>query len=90
MRFEFDPKKGVANKARHGIDFFEAQSLWLDEDYVEVEAHSETGQRFVVIGMIGMRHCSALITYKDEVIQIISVRRSREGEVEIYESRRAG
>lgn len=31
MEFEFDERKSAANKAKHGIDFVEAQALWLDE-----------------------------------------------------------
>jgi len=41
--------------------------------------------RSVVIGKIGARHWSAVITYRDTCIRIISVRRSRKEEVEIYE-----
>jgi uncharacterized protein len=29
MQFEFDPKKSEGNKLKHGIDFVEAQGLWL-------------------------------------------------------------
>ena len=28
MEFEFDPLKSETNKAKHGIDFIEAQALW--------------------------------------------------------------
>ena len=31
MRFEYDPAKSAANKAKHGIDFAEAQELWRDD-----------------------------------------------------------
>jgi hypothetical protein len=30
MQFEFDEAKSQGNKAKHGIDFIEAQALWLD------------------------------------------------------------
>jgi len=29
MQFEFDPQKSAVNKDKHGIDFVEAQALWL-------------------------------------------------------------
>ena len=29
--FEFDERKSRLNKLKHGIDFVEAQALWLDE-----------------------------------------------------------
>lgn len=84
--FEFDETKSNGNKAKHGIDFTEAQALWLDEQHVEVQARSDDERRFVVIGMIGTTHYSAVITYRDERIRLISVRRSREKEVALYES----
>jgi len=90
MDFEFDPVKSSANKTKHGIDFVDAQMLWLDEFYLEITARSDTEPRFVVIGKIKAKHYSAIITYRHDVIRIISVRRSRKEEVEIYESRRIG
>ena len=30
MRFEYDPDKSAANKAKHRLDFEEAQALWDD------------------------------------------------------------
>lgn len=38
MEFEFDERKSAANKAKHGIDFVEAQALWHDEQLVEIAA----------------------------------------------------
>jgi uncharacterized DUF497 family protein len=38
MRFEFDSAKSAAHKGKHGIDFVEAQALWLDPDRIEVPA----------------------------------------------------
>ena len=40
----------------------------------------------MVIGKIGDKHWSGIITYRDEAIRIISVRRSRRKEVGLYES----
>ncbi|MDY0088459.1 MAG: BrnT family toxin [Coriobacteriia bacterium] len=85
MLFEFDEAKSHSNKAKHGIDFVEAQELWLDDLLVELQARSEDEPRFVVIGMIGGRHYSAVITYRDDRIRLISVRRAREKEVALYE-----
>lgn len=85
MVFEFDEAKSRSNKAKHGIDFVKAQELWQDDLLVELEARSDNEPRFVVIGMIGSRHYSAVITYRDGRIRLISVRRSREKEVALYE-----
>lgn len=39
--FEFDDKKSNSNLIKHEIDFIEAQSLWDDPDYIEVQAKSD-------------------------------------------------
>jgi uncharacterized DUF497 family protein len=85
--FEFDEQKSRANKAKHGIDFVEAQALWLDEDLVEVTARIEDEQRRIVVGLIGGKHWSAIVAYRNAAIRLISVRRARKSEVELYESR---
>ena len=86
MEFEFDEVKSQANKSKHGIDFVEAQTLWLDEMFVEVPARTEDEPRFLVVGMISEKHWSAVITYRGEKVRLISVRRARAEEVAIYES----
>ncbi len=86
MEYEFDPKKSRANKQKHRIDFIEAQALWLDVDRIEISAGTEDESRSLIVGMIGDKHWSAVITYRGEKIRLISVRRSRKEEVAIYES----
>ncbi|HYA92590.1 MAG TPA: BrnT family toxin [Thermodesulfobacteriota bacterium] len=86
MEFEFDPKKSESNKQKHGIDFYEAQELWDDPDFIEIPVKGSDELRFLVIGKISGKHWSGVITYRPEKIRIISVRRSRKEEVEIYES----
>ncbi len=86
MEFEFDEAKSRANKSKHGIDFVEAQILWLDEMFVEIPARTEDEPRFVVVGMISEKHWSAVVTYRGERVRLISVRRARVEEVAIYES----
>ena len=86
MPFEFDPAKSKANKAKHGIDFDQATLLWDDELRIEIPARTTDEPRFLVIGQIHDQHWSAVITHRDGNIRIISVRRSRPEEVEIYEN----
>jgi uncharacterized DUF497 family protein len=85
MNSAFDSGKSGANKEKHGIDFARARALWDDPDLIEIPARTTDELRFVVIGRIGSRHWSAIITYRDDCIRIISVRRSRKEEVSIYE-----
>ncbi len=84
--FEFDEEKSKANKDKHGIDFILAQALWDDPDILEIPARMEDEPRYLLIGRIGNRHWSAIVTYRGSTIRIISVRRSRKEEVELYES----
>lgn len=84
--FEYDEDKSQSNPDKHGIDFLSAQSLWLDPDLIEIPARTEDESRYLVIGKIGGRHGSAVVTYRGESVRIISVRRARVEEVEIYES----
>ena len=86
MDFEFDPKKSEKNMQKHGIDFFQAQALWDDPELLEIPARTEDEPRFLVVGKIRGKHWAGIITYRGEKIRIISVRRAREEEVELYES----
>lgn len=86
MDFEFDSDKSKANMKKHGIDFVEAQALWDDPDLIEIPAKTSDEPRLLVIGRIGNKYWSGVITYRDEKIRIISVRHSRPEEIDIYES----
>ena len=86
MEFEFDLQKSEANKKKHGIEFYEAQALWDDPDIIEIPVSTSDEPRLLVIGKILGRHWSGIITYRSGKIRIISVRRSRKEEVDIYES----
>ena len=86
MEFEFDKRKSQINKKKPGIDFIEAQVLWNDPDRIEISAKTLDENRFLIIGKITDECWSAIITYRNEKVRIISVRRSRQEEIEIYES----
>ena len=86
MEFEIDPIKSNLNKEKHGIDFIEAQTLWNDPDLIEIPVRTSDESRFMVIGNISGKYWSGVITYRSEKIRIISFRRSREEEIDIYES----
>jgi uncharacterized protein len=86
MEFEFDPTKSAANKLKHGIDFDEAKALWDDQRRLEIPAAQMDEPRWLVIALTGDRHWSAVVTYRDGRIRLISVRRSRKEEVALYES----
>ena len=83
--FDYDPDKSAVNLDKHGIDFETAQALWTDDLRLVVDTQFLTEQRQLVIGRIGERMWTAVITIRGEATRIISVRRSREEEVKRYE-----
>lgn len=87
MEFEYDSPKSDANARKHGIDFAAAERLWNDPELVEIPARTTNEPRWVVVGKIGDRHWSAIVTRRGGKVRIISVRRSRKEEVAIYEGR---
>jgi len=86
MKFEFDNKKSASNKAKHGLDFLQAQDLWKDKHLVTFPLSYVTEERFIAIGKIQNKSYSAIFTYRNKKIRLISVRRSREEEVNLYEN----
>ena len=86
MDFEFDGWKSQSNKKKHGLDFAEAQALWDDPELLEIPLKSDDEPRVQLVGLISGKHWSAIITYRQERIRIISVRRARSEERELYES----
>jgi len=85
MNFEFDPAKSNSNLTKHGIDFDVAQNLWDDPELLEIPAKTVDEPRSLVLGKINGKHWSAVITYRQQAIRLISVRRSRPEEIKLYE-----
>ena len=86
FRFEFDPQKSASNKSKHGIDFVFAQVLW--QGFVSEDPASFRGEmRYVVTGTIQAKYWTAVVTYRGNVIRIISVRQANTAEIALYEQR---
>ena len=85
MDFEYDSDKSAANKAKHGIDFVEAQALWSDPRLLEAPVRTDDEPRFLVVGRLRGRHWSAICVRRGSNVRIISVRRARKKEIERYE-----
>ena len=86
MEFEFDPQKSTANQEKHGIDFVLAQQLWVDPDAIGFPAKSEDEERFALLAKFQRRLWIAFYTLRANRIRLISVRRARPTEEELYES----
>lgn len=84
MDFEFDINKSRLNKIKHGIDFLEAQMIW-EGPFVEFLAKSEFENRYAIIGPIDNKLYTCIFTVRAKKNRIISCRRSRKKEKELYE-----
>ena len=84
--FEFDESKSELNLDKHGIDFNAAKALWNDPYLIEIPANTQDEAHYLVIAKLNGKHWSGVITYRGDNIRIISVRRARKAEVNLYES----
>jgi uncharacterized DUF497 family protein len=86
MEFEYDHTKSVSNLEKHGISFEEAQKIWNDSFRIEIPARTSDEKRSLVIGSIDRIIWSAVTTLRENSIRIISVRKARKNEKQIYYS----
>jgi uncharacterized DUF497 family protein len=86
MMFVYDEQKSIRNEEKHGINFIQAQNIWKDPDCVMIPARTIGESRFLLIGKYNSKVWSAIFTLRDKKIRIISVRRARLNEEEIYRS----
>lgn len=89
IRFEWDEQKNRINRAKHGIDFAEAKTVFEDSNAVLIPDpdHSEQEERFILLGlsvrlnMLVVCHC---YRSSETVIRLISARRATRTETERY------
>ena len=86
--FEFDKNKSESNQRKHGIDFESARKLWEDSNRIEIPARWVDEPRFLLIARLDEDTWSAIFTLRKNRIRIISVRKSKDDEKEIYNSSR--
>ena len=85
-RFEWDAQKSLQNKAKHGVSFPEALEIWngihLTADNVARATAGES--RSATMGILGTEVYVAIWTRRGRCIRLISVRRARDGEKEVF------
>lgn len=87
-RFIYDASKSASNEEKHGIDFDEAQALWDDIDMMEFPLEFKGEKRFGVIARYQGSCWTGVCTMREDVVRIISVRRSTKKEVSLYDRKR--
>ena len=85
MKFEYDPRKSVANESKHGINFEQAREIWDDPGAIKIEGNAQNEKRDLAVGKIGDKFWTVVWTQRGENIRIISVRRARNKEIKSYE-----
>lgn len=90
MKFDWNKEKSRTNWDKHGIDFQTAKNLWLDEDQIEIHAPHPIEDRRIIIAKYRNKMWAAIYTVRDDTIRIISVRRARKREVNLYEKEKTG
>ncbi|MEB3217278.1 MAG: BrnT family toxin [Richelia sp. RM2_1_2] len=91
LRFEWDERKAISNKKKHGISFSEAETVFYDENarlLYDIE-HSSEEDRYILIGMsdsLSLLVVCHVYQEDEEVIRIFSARRANKREQEQYQS----
>ncbi len=88
MRFEWDPKKAIANRRKHGVTFEEASSALRDRFSATAHDpdHSEDEDRLVTFGLSCRGRLLVVShTERENAIRIISARIATNAERQIYE-----
>jgi len=81
--------KSKINRDKHEIYFEAAKNLWLDEDQIEIFAPHPIEDRRIIITKDHNKIWTAIYTMRDDTIRIISMRRARKREVNLYEKEKA-
>jgi len=69
------------------LDFVAAQEIWQDPNRLTLPAAHQTEPRQLVVGRISGKAWTAIITWRGMSVRLISVRRSRAHEIQLYEAK---
>lgn len=89
MNFEWDEGKRTENLRKHHFDFVDAEALWMSEPWTDLPARSARAEgRSLRVAPFAGKYWTMVYTWRGEVIRVISVRRSRKGEIDACQQRR--
>jgi len=90
MMFEWDDEKSHGNQVKHCIDFDTAKAMWDDANRVEIQSPYPLESRSILIGKLDKKLWTAIFTRRGSAIRIISVRRARKREANLYGQKETG
>jgi uncharacterized DUF497 family protein len=87
--FEWDDRKNISNKRKHGVTFEEAQTVFFDENAIEFDDpdHSIQEEKFILLGfslkpkLLVVCHCYRI---EESKIRIITARKATKKEQNVY------
>jgi len=85
-KFEWDSKKNQLNIEKHGVDFYDAQQAFLDNNRIIAEDldHSHGEKRYFCFGKVTGRIMTVRFTWRNNIIRIIGAGYWRKGK-KIYD-----
>lgn len=94
--FEWDPKKAIANRRKHGVGFELAATVFKDPNALTVfdDDHSVTEDRWITMGstsaatLLVVHHTFQLADEDTAIIRIISSRKAGRNEERQYHEER--
>ncbi len=89
MDFEWDENKNGKNKEKHKLDFETAKEVFDDENRIDFpDNRKDYGEkRRVTIGRIFELLHTVVYTFRSGITRLISARRSKRNERELYNSK---
>jgi uncharacterized DUF497 family protein len=83
MQFEWDERKRLANLAKHGLDFLDADLIFRGALY-SYPSERRGEDRWVTVGLLDGREVALVWTARGDAMRLISFRRARREERRQY------
>jgi uncharacterized DUF497 family protein len=92
MEFEFDPAKDEANRFKHGPSLAFGARVFEAEDNIVLPSFrdEDAEERYKAIGLVDGKLYTAVHAWRDDVVRMISVRRSNASERRDYDRYSSG
>lgn len=86
MEFDWDPRKAIANREKHGVSFDEAVLAFFDPNAIELfdDLHSNDEVRFQLVGISSVMLLFVGYTVRDDKIRIVTARKANPRQVRYY------
>lgn len=88
LTYEWDEAKNRSNRAKHGLDFADAELVLNGPCVTFVDDRFDYGEpRFVALGSLAGRPVAIAYAVRGEAVRIISMRKANRREQKVYQER---